>query len=73
LINADTHLIGFNPLALPSPHTAISVVADTALEAIERVWGDEDTRDKPTNRRALKGTLYANRAPPYDVGRVAVL
>jgi hypothetical protein len=57
--NTNTHTIGFNPLALPSPHTAISVVADTALEAIERVWGDEDTRDKPTMRRALKGTLYA--------------
>jgi Type IV secretion-system coupling protein DNA-binding domain len=32
-LNADTHTIGFNPLALPSPRTAISVVADTALKA----------------------------------------
>jgi hypothetical protein len=56
-LNADTHTIGFNPLALPSPRTAISMVVAAALEAIERIWGDEDSHEKPTLRRALKGTL----------------
>ncbi|MCC6947013.1 MAG: type IV secretion system DNA-binding domain-containing protein [Bradyrhizobiaceae bacterium] len=50
---------GFNPLALPGEETSVSVVAGVALEAIERVWGDEDTHAKPTIRRLLKATFAA--------------
>ena len=57
--NAESHTTGFNPLALPDAHTSVSVVASTALEAFERVWGDEDTHAKPTIRRILKGTFAA--------------
>jgi type IV secretory pathway VirB4 component len=38
--NVGSHTTGFNPLALPSDETSVSVVAGVALEAIERVWGD---------------------------------
>jgi hypothetical protein len=57
--NVPGHTTGFNPLALPSNETSVSVVAGVALEAIERVWGDEDTHSKPTIRRLLKATLAA--------------
>jgi hypothetical protein len=57
--NAESHTAGFNPLALPDAGTSVSVVASTALEAFERVWGDEDSRGKPTIRRILKGTFAA--------------
>lgn len=57
--NVPGHTTGFNPLALPSDETSVSVVAGVALEAIERVWGDEDTHSKPTIRRLLKATLAA--------------
>ncbi len=57
--NCPTHTTGFNPLALPDEHTSVSVVAGTALEAFERVWGDENTHSKPTIRRILKATFAA--------------
>jgi hypothetical protein len=57
--NVSTHTTGFNPLALPSGDTSVSVVAGVTLEAIERVWGDEDTHAKPTIRRLLKATFAA--------------
>lgn len=57
--NVRSHTTGFNPLARPSPDTSVSVVAGVALEAIERVWGDEDTHSKPTIRRLLKATFAA--------------
>jgi Helicase HerA, central domain len=57
--NAQSHVTGFNPLALPGPHTSVSVVADTTLEAFEKVWGDEETHGKPTIRRILKATFAA--------------
>jgi hypothetical protein len=57
--NLTHYTTGFNPLSLPSPETSVSVVAGVALEAIERVWGDEDTHAKPTIRRLLKATFAA--------------
>ena len=48
---------GFNPLAIP-PGTDASVVADTALEAIARIWG-EDLHDKPTIRSLLSCAFIA--------------
>jgi len=57
--NVASHTTGFNPLARPLPDTSVSVVAGVALEAIERVWGDEDTHSKPTIRRLLKATFAA--------------
>jgi hypothetical protein len=57
--NVGSHTTGFNPLARPSAGTSVSVVAGVALEAIERVWGDEDTHSKPTIRRLLKATFAA--------------
>jgi hypothetical protein len=55
--NAPTHTVGFNPLALPTPKTDVAVVAKAALQAFERVWGDEDTQQKPTLRRVLLTTF----------------
>ena len=57
--NVASHTTGFNPLARPSAETSVSVVAGVVLEAIERVWGDEDTHSKPTIRRLLKATFAA--------------
>jgi hypothetical protein len=57
--NAQSHVTGFNPLALPGPHTSVSVIADTTLQAFEKVWGDEETHGKPTIRRILKATFAA--------------
>ena len=57
--NKTSHVTGFNPLALPNPDTAVSVVAGAMLDAIERVWGDEQSHSKPTIRRVLKGTFHA--------------
>ena len=42
--NASTHITGFNPLALPSSEYDPAVIADAALEALERVWSEEDSR-----------------------------
>src|SRR5262249_48281549 len=49
--NASTHITGFDPLALPSSGYDSTVIADAALEALERVWGEEDTDTKPTLQR----------------------
>jgi hypothetical protein len=57
--NAPTHTVGFNPLERPDAETDLSVIANTTLDAFERVWGDEDTHAKPTIRRVLKGTFSA--------------
>ena len=57
--NAVTHTVGFNPLERPDAETDLSVIANTTLDAFERVWGDEDTHAKPTIRRVLKGTFSA--------------
>ena len=57
--NAPTHTLGFNPLERPDEETHVSVIANATLDAFERVWGDEDTRGKPTIRRVLKGTFSA--------------
>jgi hypothetical protein len=57
--NAPTHTVGFNPLERPDKETDLSVIANTTLDAFERVWGDEDTLAKPTIRRVLKGTFSA--------------
>ncbi len=57
--NAQSYVTGFNPLALPDPRTSVSVVADTTLQAFEKVWGDEQTHGKPTIRRILKATFAA--------------
>lgn len=57
--NASTHTVGFNPLERPDNETDLSVIANTTLDAFERVWGDEDTHAKPTIRRVLKGTFSA--------------
>jgi hypothetical protein len=57
--NAATHTVGFNPLQRPDAETDLSVIANTTLDAFERVWGDEDTHTKPTIRRVLKGTFSA--------------
>jgi hypothetical protein len=55
--NAPTHTVGFNPLALPTPTTDVAVVAKAALQAFERVWGDEDTHEKLTLRRVRLTTF----------------
>ena len=57
--NAPTHTVGFNPLQRPDAETDLSVIANTTIDAFERVWGDEDTHAKPTIRRVLKGTFSA--------------
>lgn len=57
--NAPTHTVGFNPLERPDDEPDLSVIANTTLDAFERVWGDEDTHAKPTIRRVLKGTFSA--------------
>jgi hypothetical protein len=46
-------------LERPDDETDLSVIANTTLDAFERVWGDEDTHAKPTIRRVLKGTFSA--------------
>lgn len=55
--NETTYSFGFNPLTIP-PGTDAAVVADTALEAIARIWG-EDLHDKPTIRSLLSCAFIA--------------
>jgi len=57
--NAPTHVTGFDPLALPDDTYDPAVIADAALEAFERVWGEENTDTKPTIQRVLTATLTA--------------
>jgi hypothetical protein len=56
--NATGFLTGFNPLDVPAGHDP-AVVAEAALEAFERLWGDEDPDSKPTIQRVLSGTFTA--------------
>jgi hypothetical protein len=57
--NASSHVTGFDPLALPDSDYDPAVIADAALEAFERVWGEENTDTKPTIQRVLTETLTA--------------
>jgi hypothetical protein len=57
--NAATHVTGFDPLALPEPGYEPSVMADAAVEALERVWGEEDINTKPTIQRVLTTVIAA--------------
>jgi Helicase HerA, central domain/Type IV secretion-system coupling protein DNA-binding domain len=56
--NAGTHCTGFNPLALPKGHHP-TVIAEAALEAFERLWGDENPDSKPTIQRLLPAVFGA--------------
>jgi hypothetical protein len=56
--NAATHCTGFNPLALPEGHHP-TVIAEAALEAFERLWGDENPDSKPTIQRLLPAVFGA--------------
>ncbi len=56
--NAATHCTGFNPLALPEGHHP-TVIAEAALEAFERLWGDENPDAKPTIQRLLPAVFGA--------------
>jgi hypothetical protein len=57
--NVGTHVTGFNPLAVPDPGYDPAVIADAVLEAIERLWGEEDTNAKPTLQRVLTAAVTA--------------
>jgi hypothetical protein len=57
--NAPTHVTGFDPLTLPDETYEPAVIADAALEAFERVWGEEDTNTKPTIQRVLSAVFAA--------------
>jgi hypothetical protein len=56
--NAPGYVSGFNPLAVPSGHDP-AVIAEAALEAFQRLWGDEDPDSKPTIQRVLAATFTA--------------
>ena len=56
--NVGTHVTGFNPLALPNGHHP-TVIAEAALEAFERLWGDENPDSKPTIQRLLPAVFGA--------------
>jgi hypothetical protein len=56
--NIRDHVVGFNPLA-PLPNTDVSVIAGAMIKAFERVWGDENTLEKPTTRRLLRSLFVA--------------
>lgn len=57
--NAGGHVTGFNPLAVPDADYDPAVIADAVLEAIERLWGEEDTNSKPTLQRVLTAAITA--------------
>lgn len=54
--NIRSHVVPINFLARLDD-TDICVIADALLAAVERVWGDEDTQQKPTIRTVLKATF----------------
>ena len=56
--NVREHVVGFNPLA-PLPDTDVAVIAGAMIKAFERVWGDEDTHEKPLTRRLLRSIFIA--------------
>ncbi|WP_247838579.1 type IV secretion system DNA-binding domain-containing protein [Bradyrhizobium sp. 200] len=55
--NVGSHVIGFNPLALPSAEYDPTVIAEAMQQALERVWGEEDMNTKPTMQRVLSTIL----------------
>jgi hypothetical protein len=58
LHEAAGYIIPINPLARRHAlHTSVS--ADSLLQAVERVWDDEETHAKPTIRRRLKMLFMA--------------
>lgn len=56
--NLRSHVVPVNFLA-QLDDTDISVLADAMLQAVERVWGDEDTHQKPAIRSNLKAAFMA--------------
>lgn len=56
--NVREDVVGFDPLA-PLPNTDAPVIAGAMIKAFERVWGDEDTHEKPTTRRLLRTVFTA--------------
>ncbi len=52
----ENFITGFNPVRRPVG-VDVSVIADAALEAFERAWGDEETRKTPRIRRVLTATF----------------
>jgi hypothetical protein len=57
--NAGSHVTGINPLQLPSAEYEPTVIAEATMQAIERMWGEEDMNTKPTMQRVLSATLTA--------------
>ena len=55
--NLREHVVGFDPLQKLA-NTDPAVIADTLLEAFQRVW-DEDTHQKPTTRSLLRAIFMA--------------
>jgi hypothetical protein len=55
--NTSSHVTGINPLQLPSAEYEPTVLAEATLEAIEKMWGEEDMNTKPTMQRVLSATL----------------
>lgn len=49
---------GYNALHCPAGVDP-SVIANNALEAVSRSWGDEETQEKPTLRRGLRAIFIA--------------
>ena len=49
---------GYNALHCPAGVDP-SVIANNALEAVSRGWGDEETQEKPTLRRGLRAIFMA--------------
>jgi hypothetical protein len=56
--NIRSHVVPINLLA-GLDDTDVSVLADALLQAVERVWGDEDTHQKPAIRSNLKAAFMA--------------
>ncbi len=57
--NAKSYITGFNPLSRPSTETALSVVADAALDAFSQAWGGEDMNARPTTQSILTALFSA--------------
>ena len=57
--NNTTHVTGFDPLALPDAGYDPTVIAEALLEAIERLWGEENSDTKPTLQRVLVALVTA--------------
>jgi hypothetical protein len=57
-LNTTSHIVPINFLA-HLDDTDVSVLSDALLQAVERVWGDEDTHQKPAIRSNLKAGFMA--------------